>query len=66
MGKQKKGKGFSEPVQNNGRTKARKQNPRTAPAVSGRGKATGRTVGGYSPDKLRIRAEKREGVVSSK
>jgi hypothetical protein len=65
MGKQKKGKSSYEPTQSSGRTKAKKKYPRTAPAASGRGKATGRTIGGYSPAKLEIRAKKRESVVSS-
>jgi hypothetical protein len=58
-----KGKGGKSvaPVQTSGRknNKPSKKYPRTAPAASGRGKATGRTVGGYSPAKLAIRAEKR-------
>jgi hypothetical protein len=66
MGKQKKGKSAYEPTQPSGRTKAKKKYPRTSPAASGRGKATGRTVGGYSLAKIELRTKKREGVVSSK
>lgn len=66
MGKQKKGKSAYEPTQDLGRKKAKKKYPRTSPAASGRGKATGRTVGGYSLAKLEIRTKKREGVLSSR
>jgi hypothetical protein len=58
-----KGKGGkpAAPVQTSGRknNKPSKKYPRTAPATSGRGRATGRTVGGYSPEKLQIRAQRR-------
>lgn len=66
MGKNKNSRGSNEPVQNTGRKKANKKHPRTSPSTTGKDKATGRTVGGYSLAKLEIRSKKREGVYSSK
>jgi hypothetical protein len=58
-----KGKGLkpapAKVMANEGRKngKARKKNPKTP-------RKTGRTIGGYSPAKLAIRAKKRSGNVS--
>lgn len=63
MSKGKGKKGLPTPtlvpndVRKNG--KAKKKHPKSSPAVKGKGKATGRTVGGYSPAKTQHRASQR-------
>lgn len=54
MGKPKKGGGNKPKVEASSVPKSPKQQ-----------RKTGRTIGGYSPKKLAIRAAKRSGVVSS-
>lgn len=64
MGKPKKGGGKPTTGPNSERKNQKKSKQNPLDGTHGRGKRTGRTVGGYTPEKLAIRAQKRENVAS--
>jgi hypothetical protein len=62
MAKGKGGKPSTQTGPNSTRNNGKKSKQNPLDGTSGRGKHTGRTVGGYSPEKLAIRAAKRTHV----
>ena len=62
MAKGKGGKPSTQTGPNSERKNQKKAKQNPLDGTHGRGKHTGKTIGGYSPEKLAIRAEKRTHV----